>query len=118
MLGKWVKSFWWAIAGWKAVWREENNFRIEVIVGVFVIVSTIAFHFTYVESAFVVIAVILVLTGEIVNTAIEDVCNKIQPKKDMAIGKIKDMMAAFVLISSFGALVLGILTFAHHFLYL
>ncbi len=102
--------------GFRTVWREENNFRIEVIVAVFVLLAVIAFRFSYGESAIVILAIALVLGGEIVNTAMEDLCNKVEPKQDHDIGKIKDTMAAFVLLSAFGSVVLGLLTFAHHFL--
>ncbi|MEI6479125.1 MAG: diacylglycerol kinase [bacterium] len=50
------------------------------------------------------------------NTAIEDLCNKVEPEHDPAIGKIKDTMAAFVFVSSIGVSILGILIFAHHFI--
>ena len=116
MLQKWIKSFWWAINGFKTVWHEENNFRIEVIIGVLILLAAAVFKFSYTEFAVIIVAIVIVLTGEIVNTAIEDLCNKVEPKHDAAIGKIKDTMAAFVLLASLGTLVLGLLTFAHHFL--
>lgn len=118
MFQRWLRSFWWALHGVHVVWREENNFRIEVFVAIVVLMAALIFNFTYTEFAMVLLACIMVLGGEIVNTAIEDVCNKIEPKEDAAIGKIKDTMAAFVLLSALGAVLLGLLTIGNHFLLL
>ena len=57
----------------------------------------------------------MVLSAEILNTAVEDLCNKIEPNQDNAIGKIKDVVAAFVLVAVIGAIFLVVMTFANHF---
>ena len=116
MLKRWLRSFWWAVHGFHTVWQEEKNFRIEAIVGVFVLIAAAVFRFSCGETGLVVVAIVIVLTGEIVNTAMEDLCNKVQPKQDRDIAKIKDIMAAFVLLSALGAIALGLLTFGNHFL--
>ncbi len=109
------KSFLYACSGLKNVWREEHNFRIEVVAAVVVILCAIYFHFSLTETVFCLIAIITVLAAEIVNTAVEDICDKIQPELDPVIGKIKDLMAAFVLVSVSGAFVIGVAVFYHHF---
>lgn len=114
-MSKFLKSFYYAFKGLKFVWREEINFRIQLAVALLVIAAMIFFRFSFVETSIVIIAIIIVLITEIINTALEDLCNKIEPNQDAVIGKIKDMMAAFVLISVVGALIIGILTFFHHF---
>jgi undecaprenol kinase len=115
LLDKARRSFRYALNGLKTVWKEEHNFQIEVVVAVLVLFSLYYFQFSLVESALVVLAVIIVITAEIVNTAVEDICNKIEPEFDHAIGKIKDTMAAYVLVAVGGSIVLGILVFIHHF---
>ena len=112
---KTLKSFGFALNGLKTVWKEERNFRIEVFILVVVIFILFYFHFSLAEWLFCVLAITLVLTSEIINTAIEDLCNKVEPNQDATIGKIKDTSSAFVLISSLGAMVLGVLVFYHHF---
>jgi diacylglycerol kinase len=109
------KSFTYALKGLKTVWLEEHNFRTETIAVLFVTFCIFYFNFNYIESALCVLAMVLVVSAEIVNTTIEDICNKIQPEFDTAIGKIKDMMAAYVLICVTGALILGIIVFINHF---
>ncbi len=116
MLKKLYNSFIFAWRGLKATWREEFNFRIEILATVLVIFSIFYFHFSFIESAFCVVAITIVLSAEIINTAMEDLCNKIEPHHDRAIGKIKDTVGAFVFVSSLGAIIVGCLVFYSHFL--
>lgn len=116
ILIKAYRSFLNACNGFKTVWSEEHNFRIEVAAAFLVIVAAIYLQFSVLEMALSIIAVILVLTAEIVNTAIEDICDKISPEFDPIIGKIKDAMAAFVTVTVFGAAILGLLILFSHFI--
>lgn len=116
MIGKIIKSFIFALRGLKATWKEEQNFKIEVFIGLGVILSIFYFDFTFEEKIFSILAIIIVLAAEIINTAIEDLCNKVEPMTDPVIAKIKDTSSAFVLVSSLGALIVGILVFLNHFI--
>lgn len=118
MIQKFINSFSFAGSGLRTTWREENNFRIEVVIAILVTLIMFLFDFSSLESLFCVIAITLVLASEIINTAVEDICNKIEPNQDSAIGKIKDLMGAFVLVTSLGALVVGAIIFYHHFVLL
>jgi diacylglycerol kinase len=116
MITKIYHSFIFALNGLKTAWKEELNFRIEIFVGIVVVFCILFFKFSFIETTFSVIAIIMVLISEILNTAMEDLCNKVQPEHDPIIGKIKDTMAAFVLVSSLGAGIVGILVFYNHFI--
>jgi diacylglycerol kinase len=108
---KLIKSFGWAINGLRTVWLEEASFRIEVIIGILAVAIGIYRNISSWQWIFLTLIIAFVLMGEIVNTAIEDICDKIQPNQDPLIGKIKDTMAAYVLVSSIAAAVAGILLF-------
>ncbi len=116
MLQTKINSFKYALKGLRTTWTEEHNFRFEVLCAVIVMFCIYFFHFTLVESLFCILAITLVLSAEIVNTVVEDLCNKMQPEYDSAIGKIKDTMAAFVFVTVIGALIVGVLVFYTHFL--
>lgn len=105
------QSFAWAKNGLKTVWIEERNFRIEINIGIIAIVLGILKGISRADWLFVFIAIGIVLCAEIVNTAVEDICNKIEPKEDPEIGKIKDIMAGFVLISCIVATLIGLYVF-------
>jgi len=110
-----VKSFKYAVRGLTTTWKEEVNFRIEVLAGAVVIFCIYYFDFSYIESALSVVAVALVLVSEVINTIVEDFCNKVEPNQDPIIGKIKDMSAGFVLLSTLSAVVIGIFVLLNHF---
>lgn len=110
-MAKLKQSFKWAMHGLKTVWREERNFRIEIVVAIVVLLIGIIDGLTTTKWAFVFVAITLVLSAEIVNTAIEDICNRIEPKHDPIIGKIKDIMAGFVLVTCIGAVLIGFVVF-------
>ena len=113
---KLIKSFNWAINGLKTVWFEERNFRLECFIALIVLAVALIFGFSFTELTAIIFAIILVLSAEAVNTALEDLCNKVEPEVDPLIGKIKDIIAAFVLIVSLGTAIIGLVVFGHHFL--
>jgi diacylglycerol kinase len=116
MLTKIYHSFLFAWNGFQTTWREEQNFRVELLIGIIVVFFILFFKFSFIESAFSIIAITIVLTAEIINTAVEDLCNKVEPQHDSIIGKIKDTMAGFVFVACFGAFIIGLLVFYNHFL--
>jgi len=115
MITKLWNSFNFAFSGLKTTWQEESNFRIEVVATILVLVSIFYFDFSLSEKVFCILAITLVLSSEVINTAIEDLCNKVEPSHDLVIKKIKDISSGFVLVSSLGALLVGVLVFWGHF---
>jgi diacylglycerol kinase len=112
---KFLKSGRHAMDGLRAVFSEERNFKIEIVLGILVFLIAFAFRFTPYEIIAVVMAIIIVLAAEIVNTAVEDLCDKVESSQNPTIGKIKDMMAGYVLVSCGGAALIGLLVFLSHF---
>lgn len=112
---RFLKSTRDAWVGFRTVWREERNFKIQLGVAMLVFAGACYFSFSFEEFLAVLFAVVLVLSAEMVNTAIEDLCNRVQPHHDPAIGRIKDIMAGYVLLISFGVLAVGITVLLHHF---
>ncbi len=108
-------SFIYALNGLRTVLREEKNFRIEIGIALLVTIAMFVFQFAPGEMLFCFLAIGMVLTSEIINTVIEDLCDKVQPEHDLTIGKIKDMMAAYVLLSCISAVIIGIVIFKFHF---
>ncbi len=116
MISKVFNSFRHAINGFRTVLNEEHNFKIEIVASALVILSILFFQFSLIETGLCIVAVTIVLSAEIINTAVEDLCNKVEPGHDPIIGKIKDTSGAFVLVGALGAFTLGCLVFLHHFL--
>lgn len=114
-MSKLIKSFGWAMTGLCTVWREEINFRIELFVGLVVVALGFYFKLAIIEWVVIVGCIAAVLAAEMVNTAIEDLCNKVEPNTDPAIGKIKDTMGGFVFIIALGAAIVGVMVFSKYF---
>ncbi|MEN9649426.1 MAG: hypothetical protein RL094_393 [Candidatus Parcubacteria bacterium] len=115
IIKKVLRSFQHALRGFATVAREEHNFKIHILAALVVILCSVYFDFSFVESSLLILAIVMVLGAEIVNTAIEDLCNKVEPAHDPIIGKIKDTLAAFVLVTAVAAVIIGIMVFTHHF---
>ncbi len=115
MLKKTFDSFVCAVRGVGAVFREERNFSIIIFFALVAVAVGYYFDFTLIEFAICAVIITIVLVAEMVNTAIEDICNKIEPNHDPVIGKIKDISSGFVLLASIGAGAAGLLVFFNHF---
>jgi len=109
-----LKSFGFALNGLKTVWKEELNFRLEVIASAVVAFCLYYFSFSLPQILICIIAITIILSSEIINTVIEDLCNKIEPKQDPLIGKIKDMSSSFVLVAGLGSFIVIALIFYYH----
>ena len=112
---RFIESFQYALSGLRYVWREERNFRIQVIIAILVIFGLFLLDITPEMIGLVIIAIALVLTAETINTAFEDTLNKIEPQKDPTIGRIKDIAAGVVVLCVIGAVAIGILVFISYF---
>lgn len=110
------KSFMHAMRGLVYVFKNEQNFRIHTLLTI-ITVATIYFFplFTW-ERVLVIILIVMVLTMELLNTALERFADLLKPRLNYYVGTIKDIMAAAVLITSVGALIIGILILWPHFM--
>lgn len=107
-----IQSFRCAIDGIKIAWREESNFRIEIICAVAIILLSRVLHIGRTEFAVVILTIGFVLAVEALNTSLEELCDKFEPNHDPHIGKIKDLAAAAVLASSICAAFVGSIIFS------
>lgn len=106
----------YAFIGLRLVWKEEINFKIEIVCAVLVIALGLLFHLSSFEFALLGIVITSVLAAETFNTALEELCDKFQPTHDPHIAKIKDLAAAAVFLASIGACIIGLLLFIPHLL--
>lgn len=110
-IAKRLKSFTYAFAGLKVLFKEEHNARIHLFATVCVIVAGILFKISLLEWVAVVFAIGLVFSFEIMNTSVENIADFICPERDDRIKRIKDLAAAAVLVSAITAAVVGLLVF-------
>lgn len=90
---------------------KERNFLIQFTVGVFVIVFSYVFSVTMLERIILGMLVVMVLSLEMFNTALERFINFHISKLDPRIAEIKDLMAGAVLLVVVLAVIVGIWIF-------
>ena len=110
-IAKRLKSFTYAFAGLKVLFKEEHNAWIHLFATLCVIVAGILFKISLLEWVAVAFAIGLVFSFEIMNTSVENIADFICPERDDRIKRIKDLAAAAVLVSAITAAVVGLLVF-------
>lgn len=102
---RWVRSAGFAWAGIAHAYRTQANFRIEVWAGVLAVGLALGLH---VSPAPILLACALVLSLELLNTALEAVVDLASPELHPLAKAAKDTAAGAVLVASMGALLVGI----------
>ncbi|HRY63412.1 MAG TPA: diacylglycerol kinase family protein [Patescibacteria group bacterium] len=110
VLKDFFRSLRYALAGFKFVWRE-NNFRLQTIIALIVICLMFIFHLSRLEKVALLIVIVAVLVLESLNTIFEHLSDILKPRLHDYIKIIKDIMAATVLITSLGAVIVGLIIF-------
>jgi len=111
-LTKLAKSFKYAFRGFWYVFKNEQNIRIHVIVAFGVIALMIYFQVALWQAIMLFMVITVVIVLELINTIFEKMVDILKPRIHYYAEVIKDVMAATVLVSSIGAVVIGILIFA------
>ena len=105
------KSLGHAANGLRETLIHERNFKIMLGI-IFVVVGTIFYLPTSrAEKAILATTIFAVLTLEMVNIVIERLLDFLHPAHHEEVRVIKDLMAAIVLIASFGAAVICLMIF-------
>lgn len=105
------KSFGYAFEGIFAGIRGERNMKIHCFVAVCVIVAGVLFHISVTEWCICLVLFGLILSLELVNTAIEAVVDLVTEDKKPLAKLAKDTAAGAVLIAAVMAAMAGLLIF-------
>lgn len=111
-----VRSFRYAFAGLGLLFREEHNARIHGVVALVVVALGLVFDIKASEWVAVVVCIAMVVSAEIVNSALERVADFIKEERDDRKRDIKDLGAAAVLVCAMGAVVVGLVVFVPYVL--
>ncbi len=98
-----------AAAGIKYFIKNERSARIQAVIIILVLVAGFTFNLSNIEWAVILLCIALVYSLEMVNTAIERVCNLYSEAYHPLIKIIKDVAAGAVLFSVCIAIVIGML---------
>jgi diacylglycerol kinase len=106
-----IKSFGYAFAGIYILITSQHNTWIHICIAVLVVICGLLFQVNAIEWAILIFAIVIVLVSEALNTAIEFLCDLVSPDQHPLIKKSKDVAAGAVLISAFGAAIIGLIIF-------
>ena len=108
-----IKAFGYAFNGWKRGF-EENNIKIHLWVTFFVLMASIFFNISITELLIIIFLIGMVISAELFNTAIEEICNVIKIKLKLQYSDTtlaRDLAAGAVLVVSVVAALIGLIIF-------
>ncbi len=106
-----IRAFGYAFAGLFYAFKIGHAIWIQSAIAAVVVLIGFYLHISMNDWRWIALAITLVWTTEIMNTAVESVCDALHPDHHPMIGKAKDAAAGAVLMAGFGAIVIGLLTF-------
>lgn len=118
-LEKMSRSFRVALFGIRHA-SSERNVRIHTIVGVLVVAAGYVYQLEVWEWCAVILAMGLVLSTELINTAIEELSNVVRDQNTLSRGATKlprDIAAGAVLIAAISSATVGLLIFLPRIFY-
>lgn len=111
---RFLRSLRFAWKGIATLAREEQSFRLQLLAAAVLTALIFVFRLSRSETALLVVVAAFTLVLELLNGAVERLVDLFKPRIHAYAEQIKDMMAGAVLVSSVGALIVGILVFAPH----
>lgn len=108
---KFIKSFEHAFKGFIYCLKHEQNFKIHLIAASAAIAAAIFFKCSSMDWMIILICIAAVLSLEMINSAIEKICNLQQTTFHPVIKIIKDTAAGAVLVMSLIAAICGAIIF-------
>jgi diacylglycerol kinase (ATP) len=106
-----LKSFVYAWQGIQYFIKNEHNARLHLLATVIVIIAGAFFKINMQQWLAILFCIALVWVCEMLNTALEKLCNHIQPDYNAHIKIVKDMAAGAVLVAAIIAAITGLLIF-------
>jgi diacylglycerol kinase len=105
------RSFCHAFEGLKYNFSHEQNFKIQVIIGLIVFFLAFYFPLTIGQKITVVLLISLVLILELLNSVLERTLDLLKPRIDPAVEIIKKTMSGLVLLACLTSVIVGFLIF-------
>ncbi len=103
------ESFRYAGIGVVQALKSERNVRIHWIAAITMGVVSVLFKLSAEEVAIMALAAAMVITAEMVNTAIEHCVDLVTKEYDSLAAEAKNVAAGAVLVSAVGAAIVGVL---------
>ncbi len=103
-LGGRLKNITYALNGLWYFFRTEANAPIHSVAAILVIIAGFVLHISQNEWMWIALGIAIVFISEIINTAIENLCDFASLEYNELIGRTKDLAAAAVVVATLLAL--------------
>jgi diacylglycerol kinase (ATP) len=97
--------------------KSERNFQLEVFALIINLFLIVYFKLNSTDVALILLVCFLVLIAETINTAIEKICDFVEPNFNKKIGLIKDIAAGAVILATLLSIIVGVLVYRKYFFY-
>ncbi|NMC09202.1 diacylglycerol kinase family protein, partial [Candidatus Microgenomates bacterium] len=101
------KSQGYARNGLKLIYKNERNFRIDLAVALLVVLAGIFFEISHFEWIAISLVISIVFVSEVMNSAIEALCDTVSQDFKVNIKYAKDVSAGAVLVSAIVSVITG-----------
>lgn len=109
-----LSSFKYAASGIKYSYSSNRNLRIHILFAIAVVIICFLLRMSSVEITILIMAIVMVIATEMINTAIEEVVDLVTKDYREEAKIAKDVSAGMVLISAIGAVIIGVVIFTPH----
>lgn len=113
---RFIKSLSYALAGIKVAVGEQRNVQIHLTIFLLVVAAGLFIDINHSEWLAVILASSIVISTEMINTAIEKVVDLASPEIHPIAKKAKDIAAGAVLVAVCFAVIIGLLVFGKYLL--
>ena len=100
-----------ALEGLAMFFRKEKNGQIQISIAVVVVIASAYFNINSAEWIAILGCIALVLSLEMLNSAIEKLADMVEPNYHLTIKAIKDISAGAVLWSTILSVIIGAIVF-------
>lgn len=107
-----LRGFGHAFAGLAWALRSQRNMKVHAVATLLVVALGLADNLARWEWCAVAFSIALVWVAELLNSALEELCNRVTLEQDPLIRKVKDMAAGAVLVAAAQAVFVAFLVFA------
>ena len=105
-----LKSVGYALRGLSFMLKTQHNAWLHLAATMLVILAASFLQVRLEDWRWLIVAMVMVWVAEAFNTAVEYVCNVVSPGYSELVKHAKDIAAGAVLVSAFGAAMIGFLT--------
>jgi diacylglycerol kinase len=111
-----IKSFGYAVNGLRKAWTEQRNLRIQCWAMAGAVALGLYFRIHRWEWCTIILMGAIVISLELVNSAIENLTDLVTREQNPLAGKVKDISAAAVWVAAVTSAIIGTIIFGKHVL--